>query len=382
MTGFVFPRPSVGAEAGHLRGEVRGFLEEHADLLAISAGANGWNKFDPVFSRLLGQRGWIGMTWPRKYGGHARSALERYVVIEELLAAGAPVGAHWIADRQFGPLLLGHGSEALKQDLLPRIVAGQCYVSVGLSEPDAGSDLASVQTRAVPVEGGFRLSGTKVWTTRAHESHYIVVLCRTDGAPGDRHIGLSQLLVDFAWPGITIRPIVDMTGSHSFNEVHFDDVFVPGANLIGTRGNGWKQVTSEMGNERSGPDRFLSSFPVLSRMVREAQSDPDASKKREIGRLVSHTALLRRLSVSVAELVQQGEDPTVQGALVKDLGALLEQETPQIARQLFGMEPAPGGADAFSALVAETLLAAPSFSLRGGTREILRGIIARGLGVR
>ena len=173
-----------------------------------------------------------------------------------------------------------------------------------------------------------------------------------------------------------------MTGSHSFNEVHFEDVFVPDTMLVGTRGNGWAQVTGELGNERSGPDRFLSSFAIVDLMVKEVRERPTNEGLRAVGRLIAHVAVLRRLSASIAEMIRQGQDPTVQGALVKDVGTVLEQEIPQVARQLFALEPSPGSLDALSALVGTTLLAAPSFSLRGGTREILRGIIARGLGAR
>lgn len=380
MSAFDFPRPAPTPEAETLRAEVRAFLfDELADAAAL---AGGWTRSDPTFSRKVGARGWIGLTWPKRYGGGERSPLERYVVIEEMLAHNAPVGAHWIADRQAGPLLLSHGSEAQRDLILPRIAAGECFMAVGLSEPGVGSDLASVRAHATPVPGGFLLKGEKIWTTGAHVAHYIVVLCRTDGAFTDRQVGLSQLIVDCTSPGLDIRPIIDMTGAHSFNSVHFDNVFVPDAMLVGTRGNGWAQVTSEMGNERSGPDRFLSSFTVVDQLVRYVRRDPSEARLRAIGRLVSHVAILRRLSISVAEIIRLGGNPTVQGALVKDIGTLLEQDIPEVAREIFALEPARNAPDLLTAIVGTALLEAPSFSLRGGTREILRGIIARGLGVR
>jgi len=370
-----FPKPVSTPEARSLRGEVRAFLAETHH----KPRADSWTRFDPDFTRALARRGWIGMTWPKRYGGGARSALERYIVIEELLAAGAPVGAHWIADRQVGPLLLAYGTEEQRVHVLPRIAEGGCYIAIGLSEPGVGSDLASVRTRATPVEDGFRLNGAKIWTSGAHLSHYIVVLCRTDGEPGDRHSGLSQLLVDMTWPGISVRPIIDMTGAHSFNEVLFDDVFAPASALIGTRGGGWAQVMSELANERSGPERFLSSFVVLEEMAKAVRTRPSDEGHRVVGRLVAHIAVLRRLSMSIAEMINQGRDPSVQAALVKDVGAVLEQEIPHVARQVFALDPSTAAADALEAIVAEALLAAPSFSLRGGAREILRGIIARRL---
>ncbi|QIB67558.1 acyl-CoA dehydrogenase [Kineobactrum salinum] len=381
MAALDFPAPSRLPNEQALRNEVRDFLKQEQEL--VRAGALGsWSRCCPEFSRRLGERGWIGMAWPRKYGGQERSALERYIVIEELLAANAPVGAHWTADRQCGPLLLYCGSEEQRLDILPRIAAGKCYIAIGLSEPGVGSDLASLKTRAAPVDGGYCLRGTKLWTTQAHISHYMTVLCRTDGEHSHRHEGLSQLIVDMASPGIEVRPIIDMTGSHSLNEVQFDDVFVPDNALIGTRGDGWKQVLNELSNERSAPDRILSSFKLLDQLVASVRSEPTEEGKREVGRLIGRTALLTSLSASIVEMQRLGRDPGASAAIVKDLGAELEQETPEIARKLFPLELSRGSDDYLQTLIGAILLMSPSFSVRGGTREILRGIIARSLGAR
>ena len=329
----------------------------------------------------MGQRGWIGMTWPKQYGGHERSALERYVVLEEMLAAGAPVGLHWIADRQSGPLILRVGTDEQKQ-ILSGIAAGETYFCIGMSEPDVGSDLASVRTRAAKVQGGWLVNGTKVWTGFAHLSHYMILLCRT-GHGEDRHAGLSQFVVDLRnTPGITIRPILALSGAHHFNEVVFQDTLLPEAALLGQEGDGWQQVTGELALERSGPERFLSSFWLVIELVRALGRDPSDAAAAAIGRLTAHIMTLRRLSRSVAGMLQAGENPALQAALVKDLGALLEQEIPEIARTLIATEPDASSSQAFAATLAHIMLHAPSFSLRGGTREILRGIIARGLGLR
>ena len=299
-----------------------------------------------------------------------------------MLAAGAPVSAHWIADRQSGPSILRFGTEEQKQNFLPRIARGECFFCIGMSEPDSGSDLASVRTRAVPVEGGFRVNGTKVWTTHAHEVHTMILFCRTSGAPEDRRGGTSQFLVDLKSPGITVRPIYALTGQHHFNEVVFQDCFVPDTSLLGKLDGGWNQVTSELANERSGPERFLSSFTLLVELVRAIGPDPSERAAIAIGRLVAHIVALRRLSRSVAGMLQAGENPALQAALVKDLGALVEQEIPEIARQLIATDPPSPETERFAAVLHHTMMNAPSFSLRGGTREILRGIIARGLGLR
>ncbi|MCW3476939.1 acyl-CoA dehydrogenase family protein [Limobrevibacterium gyesilva] len=382
MFSFTFAPPPAVPEAETLRAEVRAFLAaELADRPAIKR-AESWSGFDAAFSRKVGQRGWIGMTFPREYGGHGRSALERYVVLEEMLAAGAPVVGHWIADRQSGPSILRYGTEAQKAFFLPRIARGECFFCIGMSEPDSGSDLASVRTRAVPADGGYVVNGTKLWTSQAHESHYMILFCRTGGSPDDRQGGTSQFLVDLTLPGITIRPIHALTGEHHFNEVIFQDVLLPESALLGTLGQGWQQVTGELAYERSGPERFLSSFTLLVELVHALGPAPSERAAIALGRLGAHLVTLRRLSRSVAGMLQAGENPALQAALVKDLGALVEQEIPDIARSLIATDPPTPEIERFLAVLNYTTLHAPSFSLRGGTREILRGIIARGLGLR
>ena len=382
MDPLCFSTPIRSDEMEALRQDVRAFLEEELAHRSPIERARSWNGADPGFSRRLGARGWIGMTWPKRYGGAERSALERYVVIEELLAAGAPVAAHWFADRQSGPTLQRFGTERQCLEILPRIARGECYFCVGLSEPDVGSDLAAVKTRAERVEGGYRISGTKLWTTNAHLAHYMTLLARTAPASRERHAGLSQFLVDLSTPGIGIRPIYVPSGEHHFNEVTFDEVFVPSEALLGTEGDGWKQVMSELALERSGPDRFLSSFTLFAELVRVCESRPSERAALAIGRLASHLIILRRMSGAVAGALQSGLDPALQAAMVKDAGAIFEQEIPEIARGLIGPGDVDGADASYAAVLAYTILHAPSFSLRGGTREILRGIIARGLGLR
>lgn len=380
MSTFSFPAAVMPDDAEALRAEVRDFLAVELATRTPLERAQSWMGFDADFSHKMGARGYIAMTWPKAYGGHERTALHRYVVLEEMLAAGAPVAAHWIADRQSGPLILRYGTEAQRQAILPKVAAGECFFCIGMSEPGSGSDLAAVRTRAEPVDGGFRVTGTKLWTTYGHRAHYMILLART--APGERHEGLSQFVVDLATPGITIRPIHDIAGAHHFNEVHFEDVFLPADSLVGQSGDGWKQVMGELAFERSGPERFLSSFELVKALVRVLGGVPSDLAREQVGRLAAHLIVLRRLSSSVAGMLQAGQDPQLEAAVVKDLGALLEQEIPEIARRLVAGEPSLASSDSFLNVLAYTTLAAPSFSLRGGTREILRGIIARGLGLR
>ena len=313
------------------------------------------------------------------YGGGERSFFERYVVTEELLAAGAPVSAHWIADRQSGPLLLRFGSEEQRRRYLPTIARGECFFSIGMSEPNSGSDLASVRTRARQADGGWVVNGAKIWTTDVHRNHFIIALVRTEPPSDDRHAGLSQLVIDLKAEGVAVRPIRNIAGEQDFNEVAFTDCFVPDAAVVGEPGNGWAQVTSELGYERSGPERFLSAFRVFVEFVYTIGRQPSREQAMLVGRLASHLMTLRKMSISVAGMLQNGASPTVESALVKSLGNDFEKLLPELVRlQLDRLE----AGYALERSLRQTLLHAPSFTLRGGTREILRGVIARGLGLR
>jgi alkylation response protein AidB-like acyl-CoA dehydrogenase len=341
--------------------------------------------FSAEFSRALGAHGYLGMTWPKRYGGHERSALERYIVTEELLAAGAPCAANWVADRQSAPLLLRFGTEAQRRDILPRVARGECYFSIGMSEPDSGSDLASVRTRATRTARGWRIDGAKVWTSNAHLNHYMITLCRTGPAGESRHEGLSQFLIDLKADGVVVNPIVNMLGDHEFNEVVFDGVEIAEDRLIGTEGGGWRQVTSELAYERSGPERFFGTFHLLAAAIEAARESADAAAERALGRLIAHFLSLRGLSMSVAGILQEGGNPGVAAALVKDLGARFELEVLEVARALLpgvASRPEPSEPEHLGDALGRAILQAPSYSLRGGTPEIMRSIIARELGLR
>jgi hypothetical protein len=382
---FSAPAAELSPHLPALREEVRAFLAAERAAGGYEREPSGWDRYDPAFSRKIGARGWIGMTWPKEYGGHAMSSLERYVVTEELLAAGAPVRAHWLADRQIGPLLLACGSEEQKKKYLPLIAAGECHICVGMSEPDSGSDLASIRTKAVKVDGGWRITGTKVWTSYAHRAHLINVFART--APRtdeDRHRGVTQFLVDLKSPGIAVNPIINLAGDHDFNEVVFDDVFAADNAVIGAVGNGWKQVSGELAHERSGSERWLNSYGALVHLIDVAGPNPDKQAAEKIGRLVSHVWTLHRMSFALAGMLNKGMTPDVEAALVKDLGNQFDQDVPEAARQVVSEEVRAclPSEDRFNAMLDRAMLYAPSYPIRGGTREILRGIIAKGLGLR
>jgi alkylation response protein AidB-like acyl-CoA dehydrogenase len=379
---FRFQLATLPPEAESLRRDIRTFLAEELGALPAEKKAQSWSGFNPDFSRKLGAKGFIGLTWPKKYGGHERTALERYVISEEVLAAGAPVAAHWVADRQSGPLLLKFGTEEQRQRVLPGIARGETYFAIGMSEPDSGSDLASVRVRAVRTNDGWRVNGTKLWSSSAHRAHYMIALFRTGEGVEQRQMGLSQFLVDMKTPGIKVRPIADLTGHEHFNEVVFDNTLLPAEAIIGAEGQGWAQVTAELAYERSGPERFLSSMMLLKHLIAAAGPNPSERVAIALGSLTARLHALRRLSLSVATQLQAGANPALEAALVKDIGAVFEQDIPQVAHDLFGLEPSASADDALRRVQGYLTQVSPSFSLRGGTREILRGIIARGLGLR
>ncbi|ABE36131.1 hypothetical protein DR64_8223 [Paraburkholderia xenovorans LB400] len=383
-----FPLTWIPPADETLRAPVRAFLREVLGSRSPATRARSWMEFDASFSRALAEQGWLGLTLPREYGGGGRSPFARFVLVEELLAAGAPVSAHWIADRQSGPLIARYGTSAQKAFYLPRICAAEAFFCIGMSEPNAGSDLASVRTRAERTGNGWRLSGRKIWTTNADRSHFMIALVRTSGTPEDRHRGLSQVIVDLFAPGVHIAPIEDLAGDRHFSEVTFDDVQLADDALIGTEGAGWEQVTAELAFERSGPERIYSSVVLLEEWLRTlrvaglAGNEVARSDRRALGALIAELSTLRELSLSVTGRLAHGASPATEAALVKDLGTSFEQSIPAVIADALGARPFQRPDGDLADTLAYVTKVAPSYSLRGGTREILRGMIARGLGLR
>ncbi|KEI45061.1 acyl-CoA dehydrogenase family protein [Saccharopolyspora rectivirgula] len=323
--------------------------------------------FDLSFSKELARRGWIGMTWPREFGGGEQSNLARLVVTEELLRAGAPVAAYWIGDRQIGPAILRHGSPQLQHEVLPGITAGDHVFCLGMSEPESGSDLASVRTSAVRVPGGWAITGRKIWTSHAHRATHAYLLARTS-VEEKKHQGLTEFVVDMSAPGISVSPIVDMAGSHHFNEVTFDEVLVPDHRVIGQVGNGWRQVTEQLAHERGGPERVLSTYPVLEQLLAERGDHID----EELGHLVARLASLRALCYRVARETDAGRPSVRAAATLKYLGTAFERDVLEYARRVSDVE-----STAANDLFREAVLASPGFTIRGGSSEVLLSILAK-----
>ncbi len=361
-----------------LQAQVRAFCDEHLPRGSFEPGLGMSSGPSKELSRELGRRGWLGMALPKQYGGSDRSTVDRLVVVEELLRRGAPLEQHWTADRQSGVVINRSGTEEQKRRFLPQIAAGELCFCIGMSEPDSGSDLASVQSRAVPVEGGWKLNGTKIWTSNAHFADWMICLCRTHDSDNP-HQGLSQLLIDMKSPGITINPIVLLDGTADFAEVVFEDVFVPEALLLGQPGNGWEQVTSELSFERAGPERWITPVIIVENFLREHAQDLSPAAVDFLGHSVARWWGLRQVSLSVARMIDEGKAPALQAAMGKDMGTEFEQDVIATLQQLVDIEPSLHSSSLFSRLLARAVLVAPSWVIRGGTNEVLKGIIAKGL---
>lgn len=386
MSNLILVPPAAVPADGltRLRTEVRAFVRDALEAGRFTPRCDSWHTgWDEGFTRCLASRGWIGMTLPAHYGGHGRSPVERHVVVEELLASGAPLAAHWAADRQIGQSLMRFGTDEQRERFLPAIARGECYFAIGMSEPDSGSDLASVRTTATASEGGWILNGCKLWVTGAHRAHAIVVFARTSPLDATRrHAGFSQFVVLADSPGLTIRPIVSIAGDHHFNELVFNDVFVPGDLLLGQVGGGWEQVTAELAFERAGPERFMSTYPLMAHMVQVARESGTEPAAGSLGSLLVRFASLRQLSLAVAGSLAKGVAADIPAALVKEMGTRLEGDVVDVAREILNVEPDPDSDDKSARLLGQAALQRAGFTIRGGTSEILRGIVARGIGLR
>jgi acyl-CoA dehydrogenase len=384
-THLQFDQIRLPPECEALRREVRAFLtEEIAKGIFDPHRPGHGDSHDRDFSKRIGAKGWIGMTWPKKYGGHERSFLERYVVTEEFRVANAPVRSHFVADRQSGPILLKYAPEHIKVNILPRICRGELCFVIGMSEPGSGSDLFAVKTKAAKVDKGWRINGSKIWTSNAHIADYMIALFRTSPPTNEnRRHGLTQFLVDMKTRGIQVNPIHQMSGQHDFNEVVFEEAFVPDDHVLGEIDGAWKQATSELAYERSGPERFLETFYLMLQLIRAVGSEPDTRSADGLGLLVAELHTLRRMSVSVAGMLQAGKEPVVEAAIVKDLGTIWEQNLPNRVRELTAfLAPEIANRVTLEEQLAFATTIAPKLTIQGGTTEILRGIIARGLGLR
>jgi alkylation response protein AidB-like acyl-CoA dehydrogenase len=316
-----------------------------------------------AFSKELAARGWLGMTWPVEEGGGGRSALERFVVFEALISEGAPVATSWFADRQIGPTLLQFGTPEQRRRWLPDIVAGTSAWSIGMSEPDAGSDVASLRTAAVRHGDRWVVDGQKIWTSGARDADWCYLIARTDpDAPP--HAGLSEFVVDMTSPGIEVRPIVDATGNAHFCEVYLDGVEVPDTHLVGTLNGSFKQVMRQMEHERGGIDRLVSNRRLYLDVLETAdRSDPllrQEIAELETGYRIGRLMVLREVL---------GEAPPGFSAATKTWCTEFEQRVAAFCGRVAGPEAMTWGR------VARNICYAPAYTIMGGTTSILRNIL-------
>lgn len=326
---------------------------------------DGWVAgFDREFSRELGRRGWLGMTWPVELGGGGRTPLERFLVTEALVATGAPVAATWVGDRQIGPTLIAYGSDAQQRKYLPEMVAGEVTWCIGMSEPDAGSDLASIRTRATRDGDAYVIEGNKVWTSFAADAEHCYLIART-GEPGRGHGGLSEFIVDMDAPGVHARRIVESTGDANFCEVELDRVRVPAANLVGTPDQSWSQLMAQLGHERAGIDRLVSNRALFER-ARAAADTTDPRVRDELVRLESGYRIGRLMVLR--EVL--GQAPRGFSAATKTFCTEHEQRVAEFAARVAGPHAM------LESREARACVYAPAYTIQGGTSAVLRNVLA------
>ncbi|MDY6834591.1 MAG: acyl-CoA dehydrogenase family protein [Chloroflexota bacterium] len=372
------------AEQEAFRKEVQEFLEQ--ELPEHQRQEDGWIiRFCPEFSRKVARKKWIGLTWPKEYGGQGKSYLDRLILTEEMLKCGAPMFAHWFGDRQIGPSLLAHGTEEQKRMFLPKIIQAEISFCAGQSEPESGSDLASLSTQALEKDDHFLLNGQKVWTSGAHEADYCYMVVRTD-PEAPKHRGISELIVDMKLPGITVRPLVDITGEHHLNEVFLDNVRVPKNSLVGQKNRGWYQIMSQLDYERSGIERVVSNYPIFRdtiQWVKDTGLGKDPWVRHELAKRQTEFEVGRLLCYRVAWLLTQGTLPNYEAAMAKFFCTEFEQRLADSLTKIVGLhgQLLPGCKTMpLAGRIAREYLYCPAYTLQGGTSEILRSIVAtRGL---
>lgn len=380
-------------EQNQLRQEVRSFLEDEIEKGLWKPGCDAWIQgYDPAFTKRVAQKGWIGLTWPKEYGGQERSFIDRLVVTEEMLRYGAPAACHWFTDRQIGGSILNYGSEEQKREFLPKIIAGDLYVGLGMSEPESGSDLASLKTRATEDGDAYVINGQKTWTSGASFVNHIDLFARTD-TDAPKHRGISEFLVPMDLPGISRIPMTDITGTEAWNDIFFDNVRVPKRFMIGEKNRGFYQVIEQLAYERGGMERLMGNyalFDAIIAFVKETECGgrplaQDAIVRHKLAQLQVEFEVGRLLMYKVATVMDEGRPPMVEAAVSKSYATAFEQRLANTAMEIlgpYGVLQAGCRYAPFEGLASHSYLGSKGYSLQAGSREILKNIIAtRGLGL-
>ncbi|MDY7033517.1 MAG: acyl-CoA dehydrogenase family protein [Thermodesulfobacteriota bacterium] len=380
-------------EQDKLRQKVRDFLEERLKIGDFQVTSNGWiESYSQEFSKEMSNKGWIGMTWPGEYGGKGHTYIDRAILMEEMLTYQAPIGFHFLGDRQVGPAIMHFGNEEQKKEYLPKIINADIAFAIGLSEPNAGSDLVSVKTFAKEEEDCFVMNGQKVWTTGAHRADYIWMIARTD-LEAPKHKGISEFIVDLKSPGVTVRPIINIAGVHSFNEVFFDDVKIPKENLVGVKNRGFYQLMAQVDYERAGLERLMQNYPLfvylLDYVKKEERDGQSICKNPHVRNTLAELEIEyqvgRLFCYQVAWTLTQGHIPNREAALCKAYCTQYEQRLSDAATRILGLggRLMPGSKWApLNGEAPDSYLWAVSYTIQGGSLEVLKNIVAtRGLGL-
>jgi alkylation response protein AidB-like acyl-CoA dehydrogenase len=379
---------SFTEEQNKFRLEVRDFLEEEIKNGYWEPTCDAWiQAFDPEFTKRVAQKGWIGLTWPKEYGGHERSHIDRLILTEEMLRYGAPAACHWFGDRQIGGAILSFGSEDLKKEFLPRIVKGEAYFGLGMSEPGAGSDLASLQTRAVEDGDYYVLNGQKTWASCASFAQYFDVYVRTD-SEAPKHRGISEFIVDAQSPGLSRIPMTDITGTEAWNDVFFDNVRVHKRYLVGEKNRGFYQVLNQLDYERSGMERLMGNYPLFDSIIQFAKDNELPQKpvvRNKLAQLQIEFDVGRLLIYRVACLMEEGRAPNRESAMSKAYSTEFEKRLAGVAMEVlgpYGQLTSNSKLVPLRGMASHSYLASKGYSLQAGTTEILKNVLAvRGLGL-
>lgn len=365
------------------RARLRAFLDEHA------TGEASEEEPDPELEKKLAEHGWLTMAWPKEYGGGGASHIEQLIFKEEMYRVGATYDQ--LAINLVGPTLMVHGTEEQKREHLPPIARAERRWCQGFSEPGAGSDLASLQTRAVRDGDEYIINGQKIWTSNAHNADYCLLLARTD-PEAPKHRGISMFLVDMKSPGVRIQPLIQMTGVHGFNQVFFDEVRVPVQDRVGEENRGWYVATTTLDFERSGIERNLTAERDWNRIYaalrepanRRSLAASGISWRHKLADLRIEIEVGRWMARRVAYMQNAGLVPNAEASMSKGYNSEVGQRVDDFGVNVFGLagqlwegpRAALGGKPAFRYLDSRRL------TIGQGTAEIQRNIIAtRGLGL-
>jgi len=375
-------------EQTKFRQEVRNFLEEEIKKGYWEPTCDAWIQgFDPEFSKRVAQKGWIGLTWPKEYGGQGLSYIDRLILTEEMLRYGAPAACHWFADRQIGGSIVTYGTDEQKRELLPKIIAGEAYIGLGMSETEAGCDLASLQTRAIEEGDNYIINGQKTWTSGGSFVNYFYLLARTD-PEAPKHRGISEFIIPADLPGINRIPMIDITGTEAWNDVFFDEVRVPKKCLIGEKNRGFLQALEQLDYERSGMERLMGNYPLFDAIVQFTKEDKLSQGtiiRNKLAQLRIEFEVGRLLIYRVALVMDEGRAPNREAAMSKAYSTAFEQRLAKIAMEIlgpYGQLVSNSKLAPIRGLAVHSYLASKGYSLQAGTSEILKNVLAtRGLGL-